>query len=305
MTLAPIALFVYNRPEHVRATVEALQRNELAAQSELHVFSDGPKSAEDARPVTAVRDYLNHISGFKSVKIIAQPINCGLAQSIIAGVTSLSEQSGRVIVVEDDLITSPYFLRYMNEALALYENHPEVISIHGYVYPVKARLPDSFFIRGADCWGWATWKRGWALFNPDGRSLLEELGARKLTREFDFNDTFGYTEMLRKQIAGAADSWAIRWYASAFLQNKLTLYPGRSLIHNVGNDDSGTHCGTTRIYDVEVSQEPVKLQKLALHEDLQARVTLEQYFRSLRPSRAEPFWNRLTKFGKALIARTG
>jgi hypothetical protein len=248
--------------------------NELAGESELFIFSDGPKSEADADAVTEVRREIYTIRGFKSVHVSIQDRNCGLAGSIIRGVSEICLRRGRVIVVEDDLVTSRYFLRYMNEALELYENESEVISIHGYLYPVLSVLPDSFFIKGADCWGWATWRRGWNLFQSDGSVLLEQLERKRLIKEFDFDYAFPYTQMLRDQIAGKNDSWAIRWYASAFLLNKLTLYPGRSLVHNIGNDSSGVHCDSSGAFDVEVSQVPVRLEKLLPVENSKGRAII-------------------------------
>ncbi|HRU00618.1 MAG TPA: glycosyltransferase, partial [Victivallales bacterium] len=196
MKLAPIALFVYNRPWHTRQTVTALQNNELAAESELVVFSDGPKveknkekTKNNEEKVKEVRDYIKSINGFKTVKIIERTQNLGLANSIISGVTEIVNQYGKIIVLEDDLVTSPHFLRFMNEALDLYEKEEDVISIHGYVYPIPD-LPETFFLKGADCWGWATWKRGWDLFEPDGKKLLRELKEKKLLKRFDFNGTY-------------------------------------------------------------------------------------------------------------------
>ena len=205
-----------------------------------------------------------------------------MAQSIIHGVSEVCERHGRVIVIEDDLVTSRYFLRYMNDALNLYENESEVISVHGYVYPVIKALPDSFFIRGADCWGWATWQRGWDLFQCDGLVLLEEIERRGLLREFDFDNTIPYVQMLRDQIAGRNDSWAVRWYASAFLLNKLTLYSGRSLVKNIGNDSSGVHCDASTSFDVEVSQVPVRLEKLPLIENVLARAAFVHGLREIQ-----------------------
>ena len=146
-------------------------------------------------------------------------------------------------MLEDDLLTSPYFLDFMNEGLSIYEEDEKVISIHGYVYPISEKLPETFFLRGADCWGWATWKRGWDLFEPDGGLLLNKLEESKQTEEFDFNRSYPYTQMLKDQINGKTNSWAVRWYASAFLQNKYTLYPGKSLVSNIGGDGSGTNTG--------------------------------------------------------------
>ncbi|KKO18108.1 MAG: putative methyltransferase [Candidatus Brocadia fulgida] len=225
MELAPIALFVYNRPWHLRQTVESLNKNELAEFSELFVFSDGPKSEADKEKVLAVRKYIKTISGFKSVNIVEREQNLGLGNSIITGVTEIINRYGRIIVLEDDMISSPYFLRFMNEALEFYEDEERVASIHGYIYPLKTLLPETFFLRGADCWGWATWKRGWNLFETDGSKLLYELKKNNLLRKFDLNGTYPYTRMLKDQAKGKNHSWAIRWHASLFLKEKLTLYP--------------------------------------------------------------------------------
>jgi GT2 family glycosyltransferase len=145
--LAPIALFVYNRPWHTRQTVEALKKNQLFDSSDLIILSDGAKDQASAQKVEEVRQYLRTISGFKSVKIIERDCNIGLAQSIISGVTQVINEYGRVIVMEDDLVTSPFFLRYMNDALECYENEDKVISIHGYCYPISV-LPETFFLKG-------------------------------------------------------------------------------------------------------------------------------------------------------------
>jgi hypothetical protein len=231
---APIALFVFNRLEHSRRTVDALRANEHAAQSDLFVFCDGARDAKDVSSVASVREFVRGITGFRSCTVIESEKNRGLAASIIGGVTEVLGRHPRVIVMEDDLVTSPFFLRYMNEGLDYYEADERVASIHGYVYPTLLPLPETFFLRGADCWGWATWRRGWALFNPNGSELLAGLRTLGLTREFDFDGAFQYTAMLQDQISGANNSWAIRWYASTFLANKVTLYPGRSLVINIG-----------------------------------------------------------------------
>ena len=295
MTPAPIALFTYNRLAHTRRTVEALANNALAFQSDLHVFSDGPETPAHAGAVDAVRSYVAAVRGFRSVTHVPRPANLGLAQSIVSGVSETYQTHGWVIVMEDDLVTSSHCLRYLNETLTLYADEPDVISIHAYVYPIPAVLPETFFIRGADCWGWATWARGWALFQADGSRLLAELEARQLTREFDFNGTYGYTSMLRDQIAGRNNSWAIRWYASAFLNHKFTLYPGRSLVRNIGFDESGTHGTTTDFFDVALADTPVRLEKLAVREDEFARRQFERYFAHPRPPRWQQLWKRLTR----------
>lgn len=284
MRTAPVVLFVYKRLWHTRQTVEALKQNELAANSDLFIYADGTQMTDHAGSVHEVREYIRNIVGFRSVIIVEREENFGLAKSIITGVTEMLERFDRIIVLEDDMLTSPFFLRYMNEALELYENEERVISIHGYVYPVKIKLPDTFLLKGADCWGWGTWKRGWDLFEADGINLLNELKARKLEQRFDFNGTFDYTRMLKEQISGKNDSWAIRWYASALLNDKLTLYPGQSLVQNIGTDNSGIHGGETSIYRTVIALEPVYLEKLEPEEDNNAFTIFQNHFNSIRLS---------------------
>ena len=174
MSLAPIVLFTYDRLWHTQKTSEALKNNELASKSELIIYVDGAKNKSVYKSVSQVRDYVETVDGFKKVTIISRDKNWGLADSIIDGVTAIINQYGRVIVLEDDLVTSRFFLRYMNEALNLYENDNQVASIHGYIYPIS-NLPETFFIKGADCWGWATWKNVWCYFESDGALLLDKL----------------------------------------------------------------------------------------------------------------------------------
>jgi len=285
MKPSPIALFVYNRPVHLQRTIEALKQNTLANESDLYVFSDAPKSIIQANIVMEIRKFIGQIGGFKSVTIIERETNFGLAHSIIDGVTTIVEKYGRIIVLEDDLVTSPYFLTYMNEALEKYADDDRVISIHGYVYPVKQTLPEAFFLLGADCWGWATWQRGWKLFNRDGQYLLDELKRRKLIRAFDYNGAYPFSKMLKGQIKGTNDSWAVRWYASAFLEDKLTLYPGSSLVQNIGFDGSGKHCDATEVWTTKLSTNPINLEEISVETSLLAWRSFEKHFRSTQKSR--------------------
>lgn len=280
---APVALFVYARPDHARRTVEALLDNPEAVDTDLIVFSDAAKTPDKAAAVEEVRRYVDSIQGFRSVTVYRRPFNFGLAKSIIEGVSQVLSEHDSIIVLEDDMITSPHFLKYMNDGLARYANDDRVISLHGYMYPVSDPLPEAFFLRGADCWGWATWRRGWALFNPDGQFLLDELRRQKLLNAFDFNGAYGYSAMLQGQIAGSNDSWAIRWYASAFLANKLTLYPGKSLVHNIGNDSSGTHCGTSTALDVGLANSPIDLSGIQVKPSEKAAKAIERFSRTKQP----------------------
>ncbi len=259
--LSPIVLFTYNRPWHTEQTLDALSKNTLAGDSILYIYADGPKknsSKEDLGKINETRNLVRKKQWCKEVHIIESEANKGLANSIIDGVTEIVNKYGRVIVLEDDLVTSNYFLKFMNDALSIYENEDKVISICGYMYPIK-KMPELFFIKGADCWGWATWKRGWDLFEADGQKLLTELEEKKLAYDFDMLGSFSFTQMLKDQILQKNDSWAIRWYASAFLKNKLTLYPGSTLVNNIGHDGSGTHSSPSTIFNSTLTETPVKL----------------------------------------------
>ena len=277
--LAPIVVFTYNRPEHTQRTLDALLQNPLANESDIIIYSDSARTANHNKAVDEVRSYLSELTGFRSIKVIHRDKNFGLAESIIQGVTEVLQQSEKVIVLEDDMVVSPYFLEYMNEALEKFFDDDRVISVHGYVYPVKIELPEAFFLTGADCWGWATWQRCWALFNSDGQYLLDELVRRHLIQEFDYNGAYPFLSMLKDQIKGANDSWAIRWHASAFLAGKLTLYPGRSLVHNIGTDSSGTHCGYSDNMDAKLSETKIKLNNIAVESSRTGREAFENFFR--------------------------
>lgn len=282
MNLAPIILFVYNRLLYTQQTIESLKKNVLAKESELFIYSDAPKSEKDKKFVAEVREYIRAIEGFSNVVIKESDTNKGLAKSITKGVTEVIEKYKKAIILEDDLIVSPFFLRYMNETLELYKDEEDVISIHGYLYPLKEKLPETFFLKGADCWGWATWKRGWDLYDDDAEKLSKQLMEKKLEKEFDFNENYNYSRMLKQQIKGEIDSWAIKWYASAFINNKLTLYPGRSLVKNIGTEGLGTHFKSTKAFDSELSEAPVEIKKIKIMESKEARKVFEEYFKSIR-----------------------
>jgi hypothetical protein len=291
MNTAPAVLFVYKRPDLTKQTIDSLAKNYHASETDLIIYSDGARYEEDEVKVYELRKLLKSVNGFKSLTIHESDSNKGLAASIIYGVTEELRKYDRVIVLEDDMVTSSYFLEYMNEGLAKYENEERVISIHGYVYPVKKQLPETFFLRGADCWGWATWRRGWDLFNSDSVWLLNELKKRKLEYEFDFNGTRNNIRMLENQIKGKVDSWAIRWHASAFLQNKLTLYPGRSLVRNIGLGEEATHSKNALKYDTIITDSKVKIDDISIEEDKYAKSIISDYFTKTDPN----IINRLIK----------
>ncbi|MBP5592315.1 glycosyltransferase [bacterium] len=247
MTLAPIVLFVYNRPWHTQQTVEALQKNDWAAESDLFIFADGAKTENDEK-VNEVRKYIKTITGFKSITIFEKEKNCGLANSVIAGVAEIINKFGKVIVVEDDIVTSKYFLKFMNEALNFFENDERIFSVSGYTYHAKTmEIPrnykhDIYLSYRHGSWGWGTWKDRWESVDWDITDFKEFCKNPKLQNAFNRGGA-DMSNMLKAQMEGKIDSWAIRFDYSLFKQNKFNIRPVKSLVTNVGLDNSGTHTG--------------------------------------------------------------
>jgi hypothetical protein len=240
--LAPIVLFVYNRPEHTRRTLASLVANRLAKHSDLIVYADGAKRPDHEAAVKLVRDIVRRIDGFKSLKVIERGTNFGLARSIISGVSEVCAAHGRVIVVEDDLELASEFLSFLNEGLARYQDEPKALQISGYAYPAhNSDTAAAFFLPMISCWGWATWSRAWAKFDPV-MSALKQLDIDPAARRrFNIDDTYDYYGMACRQRKGEIDSWGIRWQLSLFAADGLALYPRDSLVYNTGVDASGTH----------------------------------------------------------------
>lgn len=286
MTTAPILLFTYNRLQHTQRCLEALLKNTLAADSELFVYADAAKDEAGKEAVEEVRRYIHSLQGFRTITIIERDENWGLARNIIDGVTTQIKKYGKVIVLEDDLVVAPYFLQFMNDALEIYKDEPKVGHIQACDFTQDASLPDTFLIKWTGSWGWATWERAWENFNPNGEELLHELEARKLTYTFDFNGKYGFTRMLRRQIAGKNNSWAIRWNASLFIKDILSLNVGRSLVQNEGFDGSGTNCGGGGLYASNLHLAPLPVQKISpIVENQEARQAFVRYY-----ARTNSFW---------------
>ena len=286
MSYAPILLFVYNRPEHTRRCIESLLRNPLVSESNLFIYADGAKDCMQQEAVNEVRNYIRTLQGFKQITLIERSENWGLARNIIDGVTSQVNRYGKVIVLEDDLVVAPYFLTFMNEALEIYKDEPEVGHIQACDFTQDPSLPDTFLIKWTGSWGWATWDRAWKHFNPNGQELLHELEARKLTHTFDFNGKYGFTRMLRRQIEGKNNSWAIRWNASLFLKDILSLNVGRSLVQNEGFDGSGTNCGGGGLYASHLYLNHLPITKISpIEENKEARQVFSKYY-----GRTNSFW---------------
>ena len=286
MSYAPILLFVYNRPEHTRRCIESLLKNSLASESNLFIYADGTKDSTQQEAVNEVRNYIRSIQGFKQITLMERSENWGLARNIINGVTTQVNRYGKVIVLEDDLVVAPYFLQFMNDALEVYKNEPRVGHIQACDFTQDSSLPATFLIKWTGSWGWATWDRAWKHFNPNGNELLQELEERKLTHVFDFNGKYGFTRMLRRQIEGKNNSWAIRWNASLFLKDILSLNVGRSLVQNEGFDGSGTNCGGGGLYASHLYLQPLFITPISpIEENKEARQAFIRYY-----ARTNSFW---------------
>ncbi len=282
--LAPIALFVYNRPEHTRRTISYLKKNLLAEESRLFIFSDGPKTEADKTKVEEIRQMAKEVTGFKSVKLITRKENLGLANSIISGVTKLVNEYDKVIVFEDDLLSSRYTLQYFNEGLNRYANEEKVMHIGAYMYDLADKnLPETFFYRAATSWGWATWARAWKYFEPDADKLTDQFNKQKI-HCFSIEGTMNFWKQIQQFKAGKNNSWAIRWYASIFLKNGLTLNPSHSLIHNIGHDGSGVHSNNENTYNVQIAHEPITCFPVEIKEDPKAYQAIKQFLKKRKGS---------------------
>lgn len=278
MTYAPIALFTYNRADKTKMVVESLLQNQEAKDSDLFIFSDGPKTEAKAAGVKENRKFIHTISGFKNITIIERDRNWGLANSLIAGITDVINQYGKVIVVEDDLILSPYFLKFMNDGLEKYEDDDTVGTICGYVFPFQKSLPDTFFLYFMHPWGWATWKRSWNLLDTDTKRLLRKM--RFKTKKFNLGGNCGSYGNLYCQKVGLVDSWYIRFYASLFLNKKLNLFPGKTMVTNSGLDGSGTHCGKglQKTNNFILNPNPIEMKVISVEESQLAYSVFKSFY---------------------------
>lgn len=254
MDWAPIVLFTYFRPEHTRRTIDALRANRGAAQSDLFLFSDGPKTAEHAPRVEEVRKYLRTIDGFKSVTIVERDRNWGLANSVIAGVSQLCDERGRVVVMEDDMLSSPNFLEFINASLETYKHRPDIFSATGYNYPLDIPSDftgDAYLSFRSSSWGWATWGDRWRQVDWELRDFNAFLNDPEELALFarGGNDLLA---MLKLQMQGKLDSWSIRFDYAHYKYDAVCLHPTRSKIHNIGFDGSGVHCSVSDDYSVEL-----------------------------------------------------
>ncbi|NMB57377.1 glycosyltransferase [Candidatus Beckwithbacteria bacterium] len=249
MNLAPIILFVYNRPQHALKTLEMLQKNDLASQSELFIFADGAKNQNDDQKIREVRKIIRKAKDFKKIKITEQNQNLGLKNSIIKGVAEIIKKSKKVIVLEDDILTSPYFLNYMNQALEFYENDKKIAMIGAWSPKNKNLNQDIYLTQRACSWGWATWIDRFIQIDWEIKNITKFFKNQKLQKQFNQRG-YNLTDILKKQSEGKIDTWDIYWDFWQFKRQAFCLRPKHSLVKNIGTDGTGTHYKNKTEYQI-------------------------------------------------------
>lgn len=281
---SPVVLFVYNRPIHTKKVIDALLNNAECVNTDLYIFSDSAKTLKDEEGVIEVRKLIHQVAGFKKVEIVERNENYGLARNIIEGVTNIIDEYGKVIVLEDDIIVSRFFLKYMNDALEMYESEKQVMAISGYCEVKDSKkkcLPHTFFLPWFDCWGWATWKDAWSHFEKDPKKLIETVSEKEKKR-ININGTGPRWNQVEANYSGDLNTWAIFFFVQIVLNDGLVLYSNRNVCHNIGNDGTGTDYGMTSLYLGEVlSDEPIDVQKCKLEFDKKGEKLVENFYRVL------------------------
>lgn len=265
---SPVVLFVYGRPLHTKRVLAALRKCKLAQRTDLIVYSDAARSAEDESSVREVRKIVNVISGFSSVSIVMRENNYGLAENIIDGVTSVVSRYGRVIVLEDDIMVAPTFLQFMNDALNRYKYEPKVWHVSGWNYPISGKgVDDAFFWRVMNCWGWATWSDRWVNFNKSPSALIELFTGSQI-KKFNLDGKYDFWCQVTGNNEGHISTWAVFWYATIFIERGYCLNVTNSQVENIGFDGSGEHCGNEPFVVVKFNPKTVKVwpRDVATHE---------------------------------------
>jgi hypothetical protein len=262
-----LAVFAYRRPAHLTRVLQTLQIQLEQRPHPVHLFLDGAQGEHDASAVHACHIVAEQYSREIDLMIHNSSMNRGLYRSLTEGVSEVLDQYHQLIVLEDDILTTTHFLPYMLDGLSCYADEPRVASIHGYTPPIPAELPETFFLRGADCWGWATWRDRWKLFRSDAAAMAAEIRERGLSADFDLGGRVPNLHLLDAKAAGRSSSWAICWHASCFLADRYTLHPGRSLVRNIGLDYSGEHCAPSASLEAVLTDTPLPVFRQQVEEN--------------------------------------
>lgn len=301
MELAPIVLFCYNRSKHTQKTLESLSRNYLASESELFIYCDGPKSSatkEDFADIKATREIVKKKQWCKKVTVIERDFNYGLAKSITTGVSEIVNQFGKIIVLEDDIVTSNGFLQYMNEALAIYSKHDHVMHVSGFMWGIDTKriTSNTFFYNFGSCWGWGTWKDAWSHYEGNTANLIQRLANMKTIDINDYNkwqnDSF-FVQLLDNYY-GNRNTWAVKWHTSIYINGGFCLHPINSLVINIGLDGTGVNnkFSLSKFFIKQRLVAAIEVTEIEVIENELVKNSIKKYFR------LNPFFNihrRITK----------
>tara|TARA_B100000767_G_scaffold268136_2_gene287927 strand:+ start:3388 stop:5091 length:1704 start_codon:yes stop_codon:yes gene_type:complete len=279
MKLAPIILFVYNRPDLTVEVIKSIKKNRLSKKSNIWIFSDGinKNKKDDYLKVSCVRAIINNLQGFKNVKIIERNNNIGTYKNITLGIDRVFKTEKKAIIIEDDVLVSEFFLEYMNKSLDQYKRDSKIGSICSNIWGLqslnnKKKLPSTFLLHHSDCWGWATWKKSWKLYSHDSRKLIKAIKYRGLEKKFNLDNAYNYTSLLEQNIKRKR-SWAVNWYASLFINNKLNLFSSLIISKNIGLGENSTN--TKQIYlSNKIKNKKVDLKKIKIEESKEGTIAL-------------------------------
>lgn len=280
--IAPIAYFAFNRPAHALQSLQALKQNTLAEESEIYIFCDGPRHNETQdglEKINETRAVTQSEQWGKNVHFEFRKKNLGLFQSIPQGITQVVQKHGKVIVVEDDIVVSPGFLSYMNDALKMYENEEEVMHVSGYCPFTELPIPykeSTFFYNHTYCWGWGTWKRAWDHFASDGYALMKKVQAKGIVSYVNLDQTFEFYWGLKYIHERKFQDWNYNWHVSVALRNGLCLQPVKSLTSNIGFDGSGTNCTAVETQGAAKMTGSLPITRIPLKEDRRIRKLLHK-----------------------------
>lgn len=285
MLYAPIAIFCYNRPHHLKKTIESLLRCPETPESDIFIFQDGAKNQlkSELKNFNEVHDYIQNLNIGKNKVVNTSTVNKGLANSIRFGIDTVLNSNDNIIVLEDDLELSPGFLKYMNDALNTYNSNEEVMHISGYVFPIDTP-GTTFFMNYTSCWGWATWKRSWCKLEWDCLYIYKNLIQKKKWGHFTLGESNDNAAQLLSNIHGKIETWAVRWQSTIELNNGFCLHPGKSLVRNIGFDGSGENCKANHNkYDhIELANE-IQLSNIAIIESEESLNNLKEFYQSGKP----------------------
>jgi len=297
---APVVIFIYNRTDHADRVFAALRKNELFDKTLIKIYADGPRanaSDQTRQQIQQARKAAENFARLSNVSLQKSEHNRGLARSIIDGVTETVNEHDRVIVLEDDIVPTPGFLAYMNRSLEIYSDEERVMQISAYMPPHKQRLQPTGFFRGTNSWGWATWQSAWKYYNDDAGSLYETVSQPEHADAFNICPTATRLEELRRNAVGDLRTWAVRWYASCFLRQGLTLYPNRALVANHGFDGTGENCNSDKASLYNGPQIKSLTPTIRpIQEDPEYLLCFTKFFENLSSSWAKPsLWARLQR----------